>query len=389
MLLMLLSCFVALGPLSTDMYLPAFPAIAEAFASDSAATQLTLSSYLAGFCLFHLICGPLSDRYGRKPILLLGMLIFLLTSIACALASSMEQLVVWRFMQGVGACSGATVARAMVRDMYGPLKAVKAFANMAAIMALAPVIAPIIGGWMLGFLPWPSIFWFLAIYSVYCMVMLLWRVPESLPQKQSILFSAVFRNYCQLLTDRRYLLSVMSASFLFAGTFAFVSSSSFILIEFMKVPVDQFGYWFMFIVGGYIVGSVFVGRYGQRIKDQQLIMCGLLLAVAAGLVMTLLCYWQVYYPLAIVLPLALYTAAMGTVLPQAMATAMAAFSHIAGTASALMGFLQMGVASLATVVTSIVLVSDPMPLALTIVGCSCGALILFLPLLGKNGNISH
>jgi MFS transporter, DHA1 family, multidrug resistance protein len=377
-LLVILSCFVALGPLSTDMYLPAFPTLLEAFDVDSTLVQLTLSAYLIGFCVFHLVCGPLSDRYGRKPILLLGMLIFLGASIVCALATSIEQLIMWRFIQGIGACSGPTLARAMVRDMYGPIKAVNALAYMGAIMALAPVVAPIIGGWMLTFISWRYIFLFLCVYCVICIGLLFWRVPESLPEKQSILFSSVFRNYWLLLKNRQFCLNVLIASLLYSGTFAFVSSSSFILIDFMGVPANQFGYWFMFIVVGYIFGNVITGRYAQKIPQRQLITWGASMAVIASLIMTLLCLMRVYHPLAIVLPVALYTCSVGMTLPQAMTEAMASFSKIAGTASALMGFIQMATASLVTVVTSAVLTGEPMPLAMTLMGCAGTTCVLIL-----------
>jgi DHA1 family bicyclomycin/chloramphenicol resistance-like MFS transporter len=193
-LLMLLAAFVALGPLSTDMYLPALPDMVSVFGSTVSRVQLTISAYLFGFSVFHLLCGPLSDRFGRKPILLLGMIIFCIASIACARVGNIEELIFWRFMQGVGACTGPTLGRAMVRDIYGPVKAAKALATMAAIMALAPAVAPIIGGWMLGFLPWSAIFWFLAAYALLAIASLALLLPESLPERQSLRPLSIVRN---------------------------------------------------------------------------------------------------------------------------------------------------------------------------------------------------
>ncbi|ARN74966.1 multidrug effflux MFS transporter [Oceanicoccus sagamiensis] len=376
-LLFLLAAFVALGPLSTDMYLPALPTLVAVMAADITQVQLTLSLYLAGFSLFHLVCGPLSDRFGRKPILAGGMLIFFVASLGCSLATTVTELSAWRFLQGVGACVGPTLARAMVRDMYQPLKLPKALATMNAIMALAPVIAPILGGFMLLFWPWPSIFFFLAFYALLALLMLVFKVPESLKKAQSLKPANILANYWLLIKNTRFRTAILAASFLYAGAFAFVSGSSFILIEFMQVPKDQFGYWFAFIVAGYFLGNMFTIRYSHRFAVQQLMLTGALLGLLAGVVMVVLSWLQIYHPLTIVLPIALYTGAVGITLPQATAAALVPFPHMAGTASALMGFAQMGAASLAAAIVGLSLTGEPMPLALTLTGCGCLSWVLF------------
>jgi DHA1 family bicyclomycin/chloramphenicol resistance-like MFS transporter len=376
-LLFLLAAFVALGPLSTDMYLPALPNLVDAFDAPIAQVQFTLSIYLAGFSFFHLFCGPLSDRFGRRPVLLCGMLIFFIASLGCSQSVTVGQLSFWRFIQGIGACVGPTLARAMVRDIYEPLKLPKALATMNAIMALAPVIAPIIGGLMLLFLPWTSIFVFLALYSLWAALMVIKNVPESLPEAQSIRPANIVKNYLLLLSNSRFLIAVLAASFLYAGAFAFVSGSSFILIDFMQVPTEKFGLWFAFIVVGYFLGNMFTVRYSSHFNAQSLMLSGALLALIAGLTMTLLCVLKIYHPLSIVLPIALYTGAIGISLPQAMATALEPFAEIAGTASALMGFIQMGAASIAAAIVGTFLTGEPTPLALTLTGCGSLSFILF------------
>ena len=376
-LLFLLAAFVALGPLSTDMYLPAMPTLVSVFGADISQVQLTLSLYLAGFSFFHLVCGPLSDRFGRKPILAGGMVVFFIASVACSLSTTVGELSFWRFMQGVGACVGPTLARAMVRDMYQPLRLPRALATMNAIMALAPVIAPILGGFMLLVLPWPSIFIFLACYALLAVLLLQLKVPESLSKVQSIKPKNILANYWLLIKSARFRTAVLAASFLYAGAFAFVSGSSFILIGFMKVPSEQFGYWFAFIVAGYFLGNMFTVRYSQHFAPQHLMLTGALLGLVAGVVMVVLSWLQLYHPLTIVLPIALYTGAIGISLPQAMAAALEPFPHMAGTASALMGFAQMGAASLAAAIVGLYLTGDPMPLALTLTGCGGLSLLLF------------
>ena len=377
-LLLLLAAFVALGPLSTDMYLPALPEMITFFGTSLSRVQLTISAYLLGFSLFHLACGPLSDRFGRKPILLLGMLIFCLASIGCALVTNIEQLIFWRFMQGVGACTGPTLGRAMVRDIYGPVKAAKALATMAAIMALAPAIAPIIGGWMLTFLPWPSIFWFLCVYALLAMLCLGLLLPESLPQRQSLRPARILLNYLELLRNRHYCWQILGGASIYAGAFAFVSGSSFVLIDFMSIPPSQFGFWFAFNVLGYIAGNIFVARYGSHYSRQQLVIMGSSLGLLAGLVMLLFCLAGVYNPLMIVVPMAAYTGGVGIAIPNAMAQALAPFPHMGGTASALLGFTQMALASAAGLVVGLLLGDNPLPMVLVITTCGAFSLLFFL-----------
>ncbi len=374
-LILLLSAFVALGPLSTDMYLPALPAMVERFSSSVSEVQLTISSYLVGFALFHLVCGPLADRYGRKPVLLGGLMIFCLASIGCALARDIETLIAFRFLQGVGACTGPTLGRAMVRDIHGAAAA-RPLALMAAIMALAPVIAPTLGGWMLLVLPWSSIFWFLLVYGLIGIVALWLWLPESLPVRQPLRARVILRNFSRLSSSGMFMGHVVAASLLYAGAFAFISGSSFVLIGLFDVPAHQFGYWFMFIVAGYIAGNLFTIRVSVRLGAGWLMLAGSGLGLLAGLSMLLLVQWWPH-PLSVIGPMALYTAAVGIAMPHAMAAALAPFPDMAGTASALMGFVQMGFAAVAGVVVGLLLAETALPMTATISAVSAGSLLLF------------
>ncbi len=377
-LVLLMSAFVAIGPLSTDMYLPALPAMVDAFGTTLSAVQLTVSAYLAGFASFHLACGPLADRYGRKPVLLAGMAIFVLASAGCALAADIEQLIAFRFLQGIGACTGPTLARAMVRDIYGPQRAARALGYMAAIMSLAPVIAPSLGGWLLTWLPWPAIFWFLGGYALLAAVAVLSWLPESLPAPQSLRPAAIARNYLTLLASARYLIGVAALSALYAGAFAFISGSSFVLIDFMGVAPAHFGLWFIVMVSGYIGGSLFGAHYAQRFAPGQLTLGGALLGLASGAAMTVLSATGVHHPLAIMLPMAFYTGAVGIAMPHAMSAALAPYPQMAATASSLLGFLQMGAAAAVGALVGATLSGHPLPMALAITACGAVSAGLFL-----------
>lgn len=386
--LLLMSAFVALGPLSTDMYLPALPAMVSYFDTSVAAVQLTLSAYLIGFAFFHLLCGPLADRFGRKPLLLGGMAVFTLSCVGCALAGSVEELAVYRFIQGLGACTGPTLARAMARDIYGPAGAAKALGYMAAIMALAPVVAPVFGGWMLGWTAWPAIFWSLAIYGLLGLLAIGIWLPETLPRKNSLRLSHILANYRRLLTHRHFLTSVLGISALYSGAFAFISGSSFVLIDFMGVSPQQFGWWFMVIVLGYMAGSVFTARFAYRLSPLPVMVGGAALGLVAGLAMAALSLLDLHHPLAVIVPMMFYTAALGITMPQAMSVAMAPFPEMTATASALLGFLQMAVAGLAGAVVGAMLATSALPMALTIAVAALVSLLGFLALM-KSGPLCY
>lgn len=363
--LWLMSAFVAFGPLSTDMYLPALPSLVAYFDTTLPAVQWTLSAYLIGFAVFHLICGPLADRFGRKPILLGGIGLFTVACVGCAMSESVESLVVWRFIQGVSACVGPTLGRAMARDIYGPTQAAKALGYMAAIMAIAPVIAPLLGGWMMTFTGWQAIFWSLAGYGLVAFVTVWLVLPETLVKPNQLKLSVIISNYRFLLTHRHFLVATVGIATMYSGAFAFISGSSFVLIDFMGVPPAQFGWWFMLIVAGYMGGSLSTARMAHRLDPMQTMMGGAVLAVVSAGVMALLSALGWHHPLAVVLPMVFYTAAVGITMPQAMSVALAPFADMAATASALLGFLQMGTAALAGAFVGSHLDGTAAPMALT------------------------
>ena len=259
-LLAMLAGLVALGPLSIDMYLPALPAMMRAFDSDISSMHLTVSAYLVGFSLFHLLCGPLADRFGRKPVLLGGTLIFMAASVGCSVSTTVEELLAFRFAQGVGACVGPTLARTITRDIFGPHRAARALSLIAMLMALAPAVAPILGGIMLLALPWPSIFVFLALYGGLITALTQRYLPESMPAKQSLHPSSILRNYAQLLRDPLYLTVTLVGSLCYATMITYLASSSFVYIEMFGVPPQLYGLIFLTTVVGYMAGSAASAR---------------------------------------------------------------------------------------------------------------------------------
>lgn len=361
-LLALLAALVALGPLSVDMYLPAMPRMMAALGTDIGHMHLTLSTYLSGFALFHLVCGPLGDRYGRRPILLGGTALFVVASIGCSLSTSVENLLVFRFIQGVGACVGPTLARAVARDVFGPTRAARALSLIAMLMALAPAVAPAMGGVLLLWLPWPIIFVFLALYGVSMLVLIQRHLAESLPQRQSLHPLVIARNYAQLLRSPVFILATFASAFVYSGLMAYLSSSSFVYINMLGLPVQYFGLVFLTSVAGYMAGSALSARLTLHRASEQTVRYGALLVITATSAMWLGGKLLPHSVLALALPMVLYSTGMGLVLPNAMAVALGPFAQMAGTASALMGFIQMALSASATALVGAFLKDTPAPL---------------------------
>ena len=361
-LLALLAALVALGPLSVDMYLPAMPLMMSALNTDISHMHLTLSTYLTGFAIFHLACGPLADRFGRKPILVAGTVLFVIACIGCMLSTTIEEMLLFRFIQGIGACVGPTLARAVARDVFGPTRAARALSLIAMLMALAPAIAPTLGGILLLWLPWPTIFVFLAVYGTTMLVLIHLYLAESLPQRQSLHPYAIFRNYALLFQHRVFLVATFSSSFLYAGLLAYLSSSSFVYIEMLGVPVEYFGLIFLTSVLGYMLGSALSARLSTTAEPEQTVLVGAALAAAATTAMWIGAQLQPDSIAALLLPMIFYATGMGLVLPNAMAIALRPFPHIAGTASALLGFIQMSLSAAATALVGVFLTNSPAPM---------------------------
>lgn len=375
-LLLLLSALVALGPLSIDMYLPAMPGMMRTLDTDIGHMHLTLSSYLAGFALFHLACGPLSDRFGRKPLLTGGTLIFVLACLGCAQSTTVYELLWFRFMQGIGACVGPTLARTVARDLFGPRRAARALSLIAMLMALAPAVAPTLGGFLLLVLPWPVIFLFLGGYGLLMILLLQVYLPESLPQRQSLHPRAIAGNYWQLVRDPFYLSVTLSGALIYSGLMAYLASSSFIYIDMLGVPVQYLGFIFLSTVVGYILGSAISARMAVRYDSEQTLSRGAALCLVSAVIMWVGASLLPQNIWVLMLPMVSYAIGMGLVMPHAMAIALAPFPHIAGTASSLLGFIQMSVSAVTSALVGRLLQDSPLPmLSGMCLACTCALLL--------------
>lgn len=382
----LLTALVAYGPMSTDLYLPSLPALTAALGTDVSLAQLTLSVFMAGFAVAQLVYGPLSDRFGRRSVLLGGLGLYVLASLLCALAPRIEALIAARFLQALGACAGPVLGRAIVRDIYGRERAARALSYMASAMALVPAAAPILGGWLQAWFGWRANFVALTLFGIGTLGISWavlqetnrWRDPHAVNPRR------LLRNYALLARQRRYGGYTLAVAAAFAGLFSFISGAPFVLIETLGLAPTAFGYAFAVVIAGFITGTYLSGRYAQRAGSDRLILAGVLLAVIAGLLLAALAWAGVTRTWAVLAPSSLYFLASGLVLPNAMAGAIGPFPTMAGTASALLGFAQTAAAALAGYLVGLLhdLTTRPMAsimLVLALLGALAYITMVWLP----------
>ncbi|MGO4125949.1 multidrug effflux MFS transporter [Inquilinus sp. YAF38] len=374
-----LTLLTGFGPMSTDVYLPSLPSLVTAFDTDVATVQLTLSVFLVGFAVAQLVYGPVSDRIGRRPAILAGVTIFTAASIACALATSIEMLILCRFLQALGACCGPVLGRAVVRDLYGPERSARILAYMSMAMALAPAIGPIIGGVLQQEFGWQATFWLLVGFGVLMLASVLGLLGESNRHRDPLATSParLVRNYASLLRHRRYLGYVAIVACSYSAIFAFISGSSFVLSGMLGLSPPVYGACFGIVCVGYICGTFGSGRLTLRLGIDRMIAAGTLVMLAGGAVMAGLAAAGVFTVWAVVGPFFVVMIGVGLTLPNAIAGAIAPFPAMAGTASALMGFLQMTLAALVGIAIGHATGTDALPMAAAVLLTAFGALAAF------------
>ena len=382
-LAVLLTTLVALGPLSTDLYLPSLPTLARVFASDVASVQLTLSVFLAGFACGQIVYGPLSDRYGRRPVLLGGLLLFCVGSLGCVFAHSIDRLILARFVQALGACAGPVIGRAVVRDLWGASESARVIAYMGGAMAIGPLLGPTLGGFLTVLFGWQSNFVLLLLVAVVQLAVVARVLGESNVHRdpEATTPARMLANFRRLLADRSYLGYLLTFSFSYSALFAFISASSFVLTGRHGLTPQVYGMCFGIVVAGYLLGSVASGRLVRRLGSDGLLARGACLGAVAGVSMAVLEFSGVHGVAAILAPMFFCTVATGLVMPNAIARALAPYPTMAGSASALMGFVQMTLAAGVGIAVGHSLAAGAQALAVAVALCSLLALLSYLALI--------
>ncbi|MEK7738060.1 MAG: multidrug effflux MFS transporter [Pseudomonadota bacterium] len=342
-LLWLITGCLMLQPLSTDLYLPSLPHLATYFSATPAAVQQTLSLFVIGFGTAQLVSGPLSDRYGRQPVLMGGLATYLVASIACALAPSLSLLVVARFVQATGCCTAAVVARAIIRDAYAPADGARMIAKASSLLSLAPLFGPIVGGYLQVSLGWRAAF---GVHTLYCAVLAwaAWRwLEETNVHKDpaATRLTNLARGYGKILATPAFWAYTLPGAFSYASIFVFISGSSFVLIRVLGVPTEYYGYCFAFGVLGYLMGTLVCRRLLGRIGLGPTLAAGTTLSLMGGVTFAALTLAGVHH-WAVVLGCQFLTmCAHGINFPCAQSGAVAPFQKQAGAAAALLGFFTM------------------------------------------------
>ena len=285
-LAVLLACLGMVGPFSIDTYLPAFAGIATSLGATPVQMQQTLSAYLFGFAVLNLFHGALSDSVGRRPVILVGVAVFTLASVGCALSQTIGQLVFFRALQGMSSGAGIVVSRAIIRDMFPHADAQRVMSQVTIFFGVAPAIAPLIGGWLFVGLGWHSIFWFLALIGV-ALWFANWRwLPETLhlTQRQPLRVAPLMRGYWQMSSNPRFMMLALASGIPFNGMFLYVLSAPAWLGEILQLRPTQFFWFFLITIAGIMSGAWLSGRLAGKLKPKYQIRRGFVIMLLASLV---------------------------------------------------------------------------------------------------------
>jgi len=341
-----------LAPFSIDAYLPAFPGIEVEFAVDRAMLSQSLGVYLAAFAISTLFWGPLSDRIGRRLVILGSSILYVLASAGCALANDIDSFLVLRIMQGLAASGGLVAGRSMIRDAYSAEDAHKAMSHVMLMFAIAPAIAPLVGAWLYDVWGWHSIFWFLTSLGGLLIVLVIF-VDETLShsRRQSAHPLAVIKVYARMMLHGRFLALVFSVSFAFAGLFLYIAGAPTVIYDFLGLESHDFSVQFLPMVGGMMLGSYISSRLAHYWPTTRTITLGLVIMVVAVIVNLIQVWLFQAQILTVIGPLVLYSLGMAIIMPAVTILALDCFPENRGAAAAMQSFIQMsicaGVASVA------------------------------------------
>ncbi|WP_051241975.1 multidrug effflux MFS transporter [Stappia stellulata] len=338
------AALVAIGPITMALYTPAMPVLAEVFSTSPSMVKLTLTAYFTGFALTQLVCGPLTDAFGRKSVTLVFLALYLASTVMATFAPTIEWMLVARTMQGIGASVGVAVSRAIVRDQFTGQTSVRIMNTIAMMLAIGPALAPSIGGVTLELFGWREIFWAMMIYGVVLVVAILafLRETNAYIDPSNLRPGVLLRNYLMLLTDLRFLQPSLLVGLGIGTIYTLATILPFVLIEQVGLTPTQFGFGMMIQSGSFIAGAIVTSRLLRRMDAAAILPFSLSCMVLAGVVMVGLL--TVFPPsfLRVMLPVGAFAFSLAMSLPSASTEALQGFPRLAGSASSMMGFMQFG-----------------------------------------------
>jgi MFS transporter, DHA1 family, multidrug resistance protein len=380
-LILILGSLTALGPFTIDMYLPGFPAMAKDLNTDVASIGLTLSGYFIGLSAGQLLYGPLLDRYGRKPPLYMGLILYILASLACAWSSTIESLVVFRVIQAIGACAAAVASVAMVRDLFPVEDNAKVFALLILVVGTSPMIAPTVGGYVTAAWGWHPVFVILAALGFLILLAVIIGLPES--RKADPGFSLrprfILGNFAQVLREPKFYTYAACGAVVLTGLITYVAGSPLLFMEIFDVGEKIYGWIFAVLSVGLIGASQLNSALLKKFNSEQLINAALIFQAVVSLILLAGTYYNALGLYPTIILIFLFLCGTGFVLPNASALAMAPFSANAGSASSLMGAGQMGLGALTTIALSFSNDHSAVPMTFIMAATAiAGLVILFI-----------
>ena len=378
LLILLLGLLSAIGPFSIDMYLPGFPTIATDLQTSVDQVSYSLSSFFIGICIGQMICGPLLDRFGRKRPLYAGLILYIFASLGCAVSGSIEALIGFRFLQALGGCVGMVAPRAIVRDMFPVNENAKIFSLLVLVIGISPIIAPTAGSFFISSYGWHSVFIVLAIVTAILLVTVIFFLPES--KKPDPTFSLkpkpIINSFLTVMKEPQFYTYALAGAISSAGLFAYLSGSPFVFMQYFSVTEQHYSWIFALVAAGLISSSQLNNLLLKKYSSAQVIKVTLAVQAIVGLslaVGTALGLLELYSTIFLIF---LFLSCQGFSFPNSSALSMAPFSKEAGSASALMGALQMGFGALASGLVGVFFNNTPLPMAGVMGGCALSGLII-------------
>lgn len=371
-----------LAPFSMHIVIPMMPSMAREFGADFAVAQGTLTAFLLGIAVGQLIYGPISDRIGRRPVMLAGLSLYLIATAGCALATSIEALIALRFVQGATGCAGLVLGRAIIRDCHERDRAASLIGYATTVMAAGAACSPLAGALAIEYAGWRTVFVVLAALATLIVAASFLRLNEThhdrLQGGGGV--GRVAANYLTLLRSPRFLCFTMCGVFSLAGWYAFVAGAPYVLTHVLGLPPIAYGKYILIVVAGYSIGSFAAGRLSVRFGGERMLVIGQAIVLAATTVQIGFWLAGVLSPLALFLPMMVVTIGAGMFMPNATAGAISVAPGLAGSASGMMGFLQMGFGALCTVATSALLRDSEGPLILMMAAMALASLLSVIAL---------
>jgi DHA1 family bicyclomycin/chloramphenicol resistance-like MFS transporter len=374
--LLILGLLSAIGPFSIDLYLPAFDVIAEDFNTSVDKVQLTLTSYFIGIAFGQMVYGPLLDKYGRKKPLLVGLAIYFVASLMCIFTRDINHLIFLRFLQALGSCGGMVGARAMVTDYYSSREAAKVFSLLMLVIGVSPILAPSIGAFMLTHFDWHYIFLFLAVLSLLIFIATAFLLPESYAGNKdfSLAPKSIINNFWQVISNKVFISYCLIGSIASAGTYAYLAGSSFVMQQYFGLSKEQYGLAFAFVASAMVIATQLNRYFLKKHSSEQISQLANTWQAFIGVLMIVaLLTNTLTFPVTLILIFFLLFG-HGFIFPNTSAVALTPFKSLAGSASALLGCIQMAIGALASAVVSLLHNETPWPM----LGVMCAGAILSL-----------